>query len=375
MKYIVPGVTLTLIVLMVFLSWGAWDQLFNLTIAPLVILVAWFHWRSRLPAWSAIPALLQAAFGFFNIWGHQFYTPALLQAAFGFSVSSGHRLYLDLRTYDFYLLSVDGSFGFEPSIWLRHIVDRASLLWFFTFIYDSLPLAMAAAYVAHFNSKRLLYIPVVLTVAMIGVPLYWVLPASGPLFLLGTEHFVVNCGSFCSNLAAMALDKTHLYNLSLVDPKWPRNCLPSLHVTWALLVFWICRDFRWGRWISGGFLICTALSTLIVGEHYLVDVITAFPLALIVWQVCVGEGPLGHPRRVLAILGGVLMLLVWIATIRVAPDVFWLSRILPWSAGIVTIASSLAAVSPHPEEQAQSKGDYDTQLNGQFVSADRATSK
>jgi hypothetical protein len=217
---------------------------------------------------------------------------------------------------------------------------------------------MAVAYVAHFNSKRLLYIPVVLTVAMIGVPLYWILPASGPLFLLGTDHFVVNCGSFCSNLAAMALDKAHLYNSSLVDPKWPRNCLPSLHVTWALLVFWICRDFRWGRWISGTFLICTALSTLIVGEHYLVDVITAFPLALIVWQVCVGEGPVGHPRRVLTILGGVLMLLLWIATIRVAPEVFWLSSILPWSAAMGTIGCSLAAVSPHPEEQSLLKGDY-----------------
>lgn len=356
MKYVVPSATLALIVLMVFLSWGQWAQLYNLTIAPSVILAAWFQYRQRLSAWASIPALLQAAFGFFNIWGHQLYTPAFLQAAFGFTISSGHRLYLDVRTYDFYLLSVDGSFGFQPSIWLRQTIDRAHSLWFFTCVYDSLPLGMAVAYVAHFRSNRLLYIPVVLTVAMIGVPLYWILPASGPIFLLGTDHFVVNCGSFCSNLGVMALDKAHLYNSSLVDPKWPRNCLPSLHVTWALLIFWICRDLKWGRWIAGAFMIFTALSTMIVGEHYLVDVITAFPLALIVWQICVGEGPLGHPRRVLATLGGVLALLLWIATIRLAPEAFWLSPVFPWSAAIVTITGSLVAVSPHPAGPYRSKG-------------------
>jgi len=352
-NYTILAATLALVALMVYLSWGAWGQLFNLTVAPLVILVAWFPWHRRLPAWSLIPAFLQAAFGFFNIWGHQIYTPAFLQAAFGFSITSGRRLYLDLRTYDFYLLSVDSSFGFEPSIWLRHIVDRVGLLWFFIGVYDSLPLAMALAYVAHFKSKRLFYIPVVLTVAMVGVPLYWILPASGPIFLLGTEHFAGNCGSFCSGIAAMTLDKTRLYNSSLVDPKWPRNCLPSLHVTWALLTFWICRDLRWGRWIAGAFLICTALSTMVVGEHYLVDVIAAFPLTLIVWQVCVGEGYLGHPRRVLAIAGGALMLLLWIAAIRVAPEVFWILPILPWSAAIITVGCSLMAVSRHPDERAR----------------------
>jgi PAP2 superfamily protein len=243
----------------------------------LVILVAWFQYRDRLSAWASVPALLQAAFGFFNIWGHQLFTPAFLQAAFGFTISSGHRLYLDVRTYDFYLLSVDGSFGFQPSIRLRQAIEKAHLLWFFTCVYDSLPLGMAVAYVAHLGSKRLLFIPVVLTVAMIGVPLFWILPASGPIFLLATDHFVIDCGSFCSNLAAMTLDKAHLYSSSLVDPKWPRNCLPSLHVTWALLIFWICRDLKWGRWIAGAFLICTALSTMIVSEHYLVDVITVFP--------------------------------------------------------------------------------------------------
>ena len=350
MRLAVLGATVVLIVLMVYLSWGRWDQLFNVTFGPTVILAAWYRHRSRLPAWSLIPAFLQAAFGFINIWGHQIYTPAFLQAAFGFSVSSGHRLYLDLRTYDFYLLSVDGSFGFQPSIWLRHTVDRVHLLWFFSFVYDALPLAMAVAYVAHFKSKKLLYIPVALTVALVGVPLYWILPASGPIFLLGTDHFVGNCGLFCSSLGSMVQDNSQLYNSSLVDPKWPRNCLPSLHVTWALLTFWICRDLRWGRWIAGAFLVGTALATMIVGEHYLVDVIAAFPLALIVWQICVGEGSFGNPRRVLAMSGGGLMLLLWIATIRASPEVFWLSPVLPWSAAIATVFFSICAVSPHPEE-------------------------
>lgn len=340
-KYSLLCATLALIALMAYRSWGTWDQLFNVTIAPVVIAAAWFHWRRQLSAWSLVPAFLLSVlylstfFGYFNI--------------FGYSIFSGHG---DLRTYDVSLLSVDSSFGFEPSIWLRHTVDRVHMLWFFNCVYNCLPLAMAVAYVAHLRSgKRVLYIPVVLGVAMVGVLLYRVLPACGPIFLLGTDHFAGDCGAFCTNIASLTIDKTSLFDSSLVDLRWPRNAWPSLHVIWALLTFWICRDLKWGRWIAGVFLIGTALSTLVTGEHYLVDVIAAFPVSLVVWQVCVGEVPLGHPRRVLSIMGGGLMLLLWVAAIRVTPEVFWLSPVLPWSAAMVTVGGSLLSVSRHPGQQ------------------------
>lgn len=137
--------TLTLVVLMTYKLWGTWDQLFGAIIGPLVILVAWFHWHRTYSVWSLAPAFFMSAYFAAEVFG---YTYFLVPA------------YRDMRTYDISLLSVDGSFGFQPSISLRHIVDRVHLLWFFSCVYVSLPLAMGAAYVAHLRSgKHLRYIP------------------------------------------------------------------------------------------------------------------------------------------------------------------------------------------------------------------------
>jgi hypothetical protein len=330
-KYAVLCATLAVIALGVLLSWGKWLELFYISAAPLVILTAWFRWRRRLSAWSLIPAACLAALQLVIFWNHQVCHVA------------------DPRTYDLQLFFVDGSFGFEPSIWVRHTVDRVPLLnRFFFWVYNCLPLAMAFAYVAHLkNRKGLLYIPAVLGIALIGTLLYDVLPACGPVFLLGTHQFAGDCGTLCSNISAISGDRDS-YSF---DATWPRNAMPSLHVTWALLIFWICRDLRRGRWLAGAFLISTALSTLVTGEHYLVDVIVAFPLALVVWQVCVGEGSIGHPRRVLPIMAGGLMLILWLTAIRFTPQVFWLSPVLPWSAAIATISCSLLIVSRHPDRR------------------------
>jgi hypothetical protein len=334
-KYALAGATLATVALLVYLSWGKWVELFNTAVAPLVILAACFRWRRRLSAWALVPALLQALFGLFN-------TRILLLFPF-----------TDVRTYDLYLFFVDGSFGFEPSILARHMVDRIPFLFGFIYgVYQCLPLAMALAYVAHLGKgTRTSYIPLVFGFALAGTLIYKVLPACGPIYFLG-RGFTGDCGVLCSDTRAITVD----INAYSFDLEWPRNAMPSLHVTWALLTFWVCRDLRRGRWIAGAFLICTALATLVMGEHYLVDVIVAFPLALVTWQLCVGEGPFNHPHRVLTILGGGLMLLLWVSAIRFDPQVFWLSPILPWSVSILTVGCSLWAVSRHPHEAAMGMG-------------------
>lgn len=62
----------------------------------------------------------------------------------------------------------------------------------------------------------------------------------------------------------------------------PRNCFPSMHMPWALLLLW--NSHQWGNaerfmvWLFAAF---TALSTLSSGEHYLIDLVVAFPFASI----------------------------------------------------------------------------------------------
>jgi len=319
---------------------ASWD----LVIGPVAIGIACLFWRKD-SQWAPLPALLQALFGLANTWGVRFFTPSFLQAFFGFTIRGGHRLYSDLRTYDYQLLAVDASFGFQPSLALRHLLERTHLFPIFIAVYDLLPVAMALAYILHLRDrKNLSYIPLVFALAMLGGAFYHVLPASGPVYLLGTDHFVGECGVFCSSLKELASDTSRLHAISLVDARWPRNCLPSLHVTWALLTFLVCADRRAGRWLSGTFLIGTALATMATGEHYLVDVITAFPFAVIVWKIGAAKGT--GPERFMPIGYGAVMLLGWIFLIRTVPAIFWLSPIVPWTAALVTIAGSWRLLAP-----------------------------
>jgi hypothetical protein len=59
----------------------------------------------------------------------------------------------------------------------------------------------------------------------------------------------------------------------------PRNAMPSLHATWALLICWAAREAAgWVRWLLGPWLALTLLATVGAGGHYLIDLVAALPL-------------------------------------------------------------------------------------------------
>jgi hypothetical protein len=64
-----------------------------------------------------------------------------------------------------------------------------------------------------------------------------------------------------------------------------RNCIPSLHFAWAVLLWMNVKPGRL-RNVLAVFAILTAASTLAIGEHYLVDLVVAVPYALIIqWSL------------------------------------------------------------------------------------------
>jgi PAP2 superfamily protein len=77
---------------------------------------------------------------------------------------------------------------------------------------------------------------------------FWLVPAQGPVFLLaGVTHA-------------------------------PRNCFPSMHVVWTLLIRReISKRGLTGRLAADAFVVLTCISTLGTGQHYTVDVLMAFP--------------------------------------------------------------------------------------------------
>ena len=100
----------------------------------------------------------------------------------------------------------------------------------------------------------------------LGFACYWLIPAAGPRFTFP---------SYPSQEPAISAQALYIHGA------FP-NCVPSLHLTWALL------SARYSRWrgLMWTFVALTVASTLALGEHYAVDLIVAVPFtAVLVWLV------------------------------------------------------------------------------------------
>ncbi len=109
------------------------------------------------------------------------------------------------------------------------------------------------------------------------------------------------------------------------------NAMPSLHFAYALLVLW-------GSWSLGlaarsfgiAFTVLTALATLGLGEHYVVDLVVALPFAMML--AAVARRAAGWER---AFGADATLTLGWLAAIRFSP-VLWANSVFVWSAVLVT---------------------------------------
>lgn len=153
-------------------------------------------------------------------------------------------VHLSRHTLDAQLLKLDG--GFSPAIYhwvLEHKYPNLVL----STVYYGLPLF--GAFVLYISPRRFQFARA------------WIVAAApAPLFFL----------------AFPATGPAHV-----TDPLALRNCIPSLHLTWALLGLVYIAP-RW-RWLAIAFAILTAAATLGIGEHYLLDLIVAVPYT---WATC-----------------------------------------------------------------------------------------
>jgi len=284
----------------------------------LVIAVRWFQLRRSVPSWTLAPAVLCVVYVFFRAW------------LFGRTAA------VSWYTLDLYTLYADLSFGFNPSLWCNRWVERSGLYPMVSIVYESLILAIAATYAFSLGRRgqpaRVL--AVMLLAGIVGIQAYRLLPACGPVYLLGSECFTGEVPASCATVAAADLRPIGL------NPSFPRNAMPSLHIAWALLVYWVWRATPW-HWLALIYLTLTALATLAGGEHYLVDLVAAFPFALAMWAICCPR--MWSPQRVLTIVGSILGLLLWIAIIRFSPELLWSSIILPWLLSALLVGGAIYA--------------------------------
>jgi len=105
-----------------------------------------------------------------------------------------------------------------------------------------------------------------------GFIFYQVCPAEGPVYAFGAQ--------FPNHLPDWREVSLAPYLSAGVH-----NAIPSMHMTWALLVLWSA--FELGPLalaLAGGLVGLTLLATLGSGEHYLVDLVVSVPLAFAVWN-------------------------------------------------------------------------------------------
>ena len=255
------------------------------------------------------------------------------------------------KTLDAYAFAFDGAYG-EPSFILGRVVDSNS--WLFPFVkitYEGILLAMAAFY-AGFMRRRSKpiweIIELLFASAMIGYAFFSIFPVCGPRYAFGRDFpgLVVPFAAF------------HQWRLTKipVPPMFPRNGVPSLHMTWALLIWLNTRSVsRWARFAALAFALATAFDTLASGEHYLFDLVVALPFTLSMQALMIRTVSIRARQRWLPIVCGSLLFLFWLVIGRFGIQIVMTNRALSWfllaSSSTVSIAWALKLPPMIPEMQ------------------------
>jgi PAP2 superfamily len=240
------------------------------------------------------------------------------------------------KVLDLFLHSFDGSLGTQISFQMGMAFARWHLLRSTAvFFYEGLPVAIAlvcAQQIAARKGKALSTVTALVATGPIGVATYNLFPALGPR-LISLWQFPFH-----------PLTRVQTMNLPLVEISaiGPRNAIPSLHMAWVLLIWWYSRGLSWPvRAVAFLFLIFTIAATIGTGEHYFVDLVVGFPFAVFMESLCSFSTPWRSRPKMIAFVWGVGATLTWLALLRFAPSLFWISPIIPWGMVVATIALSI----------------------------------
>lgn len=236
----------------------------------------------------------------------------------------------DLRPfkYDRFLYGIDVRFGAAISFvvggWFR---DCPAIGRFESVVYNALPFAFAVLYAAHIRRARQGSVDILTMMwlnAIVGYGLYFLYPAAGPLYAFGA--------AFPGAPPAPAHLALQLVRLSAFP-----NAMPSLHMAGVVLIWWNARHWKLGGAIAFAFLLLTAFAAVGFGEHYVIDLVVAFPYALAIQAMSTKSG-----RRFRALTLGVAMTGCWFLALLFAPKQLCAAPVwLMWALAIVTVAIPL----------------------------------
>ena len=245
---------------------------------------------------------------------------------------------LHAKTYDLYAYVFDGALGFQPSFLAGRVLKGNP--WLFPLVklsYEGIVLAMAGLYAAFMSRRQkpvweiieLLFAP-----AMVGYAFFSVFPVCGPHYAFPLDY--PNAYLPYGILHRLALERIP------VLPAFPRNGVPSLHMTWALLIWLNSRGLpRWMRWSAAALALATVFDTLATGEHYLFDLVVALPFTLWMQACLVRTVGFRNPQRWKPAAVGCAVFLAWLVIGRFGLHWMLVSPVLVWALVLASSGLSL----------------------------------
>ena len=239
------------------------------------------------------------------------------------------------KVLDLYLYSADSSLRAPIAFWMGQLYAKWKLLGDASYLfYVALPFSLALVYAGQAVRLRGKAIPIFaafLLMGPIGGIFYNLFPALGPVHLLGARF----------PWHPLAADQARRLFLEPVALAGLRNAIPSLHMGWTLMSWWYSRGLSlWERGLAMLFVIFTVVATMGTGEHYLVDLVVAFPFVLFLQAMCATALKWNDSRRLAPFAFGLASLLVWLWALRYWPHLFWYSAAIPWILCVLTVGVS-----------------------------------
>ena len=239
------------------------------------------------------------------------------------------------KTLDLYLLSFDYSTRVEwPFVSGQAYAMHYWLHTFSLIAYVGLALPVALVYagrLVRFGQRAFPAMLAFLITGPVGVVFYNLFPAAGPHSLFQNGFPFI----------PFPMAKAPQLLLEPLVTSGPRNAMPSLHMAWMLLAWWYSRGLsRAERVIVFLFLAMTVFATLGTGEHWLADLIVAFPFAILIQAVSEYSLSWNDQRRLMAFFFGAAATLGWLVMLRYGAKLFWTSPVVPWALSVATVALS-----------------------------------
>ncbi|HWR53007.1 MAG TPA: phosphatase PAP2 family protein [Bryobacteraceae bacterium] len=242
------------------------------------------------------------------------------------------------QTQDALLYVFDASYGAQVSFAAGQLFREFPALASLAFrSYIAMPLAIASLYAIWFSREhrsrpQVNIVVMAIAMSLAGYVAYFAVPACGPAYQFGA--------AFPGDAPDAALLSGAPVPLTI--PGAPRNCLPSLHLAWALMVLLNTR--RLSLPIKAGaaaFFALTALATLGLGEHYLVDLVVAVPFTVGFQAMCNRLVPALDGARLLCAGWGVAATAGWMIFLRLGTPLYRDNYGLSWTLSVLTVTVSL----------------------------------